>query len=58
MTNSIEAIGYIRQKNPHLIIANVDTLDADAFVRFYNTAQQISVSGIQRFLLIVPDRII
>lgn len=56
VTNSIEAIGYIRQKNPHLIIANVDTLDADAFVRFYNTAQQVSVSGIQRFLLIVPDR--
>ncbi len=55
ITSSIEAIGSIRQKNPDIVIANVEALDPDAFIRFYNAAQLGSSNGRRRFLFIVPD---
>ncbi|MBI5640683.1 MAG: DUF4388 domain-containing protein [Nitrospirae bacterium] len=54
-TSSIEAISRIRQRNPHLIIADVEALEPETFLRFYKTAQQ-AASPDRRFLLIIPDR--
>ena len=54
--SSIDAIVYIRQKRPDLIIADVDSLEPDAFIRFYNAAQQITAASNKRFLLITPEK--
>ena len=45
----------MRQKNPQVIIADTDTLEAETFMRFYHTARQTVAAG-RHFLLIVPDR--
>ncbi len=56
VVSSIDAIGYIRQKNPDLIIADVEALgSSDAFMRFYNTAQQAAPGDSRSFLMIIPD---
>jgi HD-GYP domain-containing protein (c-di-GMP phosphodiesterase class II) len=55
VTSSIDAIGYIRQKNPDLVIADVDALGNDAFIRFYNTALQATPESNRRFLIIIPN---
>ncbi len=56
VTSSIDAIVYVRQKRPDLIIADVESLDPDVFMRFYNAAQQITAANNKRFLLITPDK--
>jgi response regulator RpfG family c-di-GMP phosphodiesterase len=54
-TSSIEAISRIRQKNPQVVIADTDALEAETFMRFYQTARQ-TVAASRHFLLIVPDK--
>lgn len=54
--SSIDAIVYIRQKRPDLIIADVESLEPDAFIRFYTTAQQIIAASNKQFLLITPEK--
>ncbi len=54
-TSSIEAISRMRQKNPHIFIADTDALEAETFRRFYQTALQTAGSG-RHFLMIVPNR--
>ncbi len=53
-TSSIEAISRMRQKNPQIFIADADALEAETFLRFYQTARQTAAASL-RFLLIVPD---
>ena len=55
-TSSIEAISRIRQKNPQLIVADIEALETETFIRFYNTIKQVSVGSNRRFLLIMPDK--
>src|SRR3990172_13273047 len=56
-TSSIDAIGRIRQKNPQIIIADVEALDLDTFMRFYNTVQQTGAqANNRRILLVIPDK--
>ena len=54
-TSSIEAISRMRQKNPQVIIADTDALEAETFMRFYQTARQ-TVPADRHFLLILPDK--
>jgi response regulator RpfG family c-di-GMP phosphodiesterase len=54
-TSSIEAISRMRQKNPQVIIADTDALEAETFMRFYQTARQ-TVAADRHFLLILPDK--
>jgi response regulator RpfG family c-di-GMP phosphodiesterase len=54
-TSSIEAISRMRQKEPQVIIADTDALEAETFMRFYQTARQTVAAG-RHFLLIVPDK--
>ena len=54
-TSSIEAISRMRQKNPQVIIADTDALEAETFLRFYHTARQ-TVAADRHFLLLVPDK--
>ncbi|MBI4685196.1 MAG: DUF4388 domain-containing protein [Nitrospirae bacterium] len=56
VTSSIDAMGYIRQKSPDLIIADVESLEPDAFVRFYNAVQKIRTAIPHRFLFITSDK--
>ncbi len=54
-TSSIEAISRMRQKEPQVVIADTDALEAETFMRFYQTARQTVAAG-RHFLLIVPDK--
>ncbi len=54
-TSSIEAISRMRQRNPQVVIADTDALEAETFMRFYQTARQTVTAG-RHFLLLVPDR--
>lgn len=56
VSSSIDAVVYVRQKRPALIIADIESLEIDAFMRFYNATQQIIAAGNQRLLLIIPDK--
>ncbi len=56
VSSSIEAFSRIRQKNPQLVIADLDSVDPEVFTRFYNTARQTADAAQRDFLLIVPDR--
>lgn len=56
VTSSIDAIVSVRQKRPDLVIADIESLEADAFMRFYNTVQQITAAFGQQFLFIIPDK--
>lgn len=52
---SIEALGRIRQRNPQLIIADIEALGAEAFMKFYQTVQQAFESQAS-FLVITPSK--
>ncbi len=54
-TSSIEAISRMRQRDPQVIIADTEALEAETFMRFYQTARQTVAAG-RHFLLIVPDK--
>jgi len=54
-TSGIEALSRMRQKNPQVIVADADALEAETFMRFYNTSRQ-TVAADRRFLLILPDK--
>ncbi len=51
--NSVDAFGGIRQKRPELVIADIDTLGPEAFMKFYQTVQQRFPV---RFLIIAPNK--
>jgi HD-GYP domain-containing protein (c-di-GMP phosphodiesterase class II) len=55
VTNSIDVISSIRQKKPHLIIADVEALDPYAFMKFYNAVAHPADAAGSRFLLMTPD---
>lgn len=54
-TSSIETISRMRQKDPQVVIADTDALEAETFMRFYQTARQTAAAG-RHFLLIVPEK--
>lgn len=51
--NSVDAFSGIRQKKPELVIADIETLGPDAFMKFYQTVQQRFAVP---FLVIAPGR--
>lgn len=55
-SNSIDAIGYIRQKQPDLIIADTESLQPEVFTKVMNIAQQIVAAHNRWLLLITPDK--
>jgi HD-GYP domain-containing protein (c-di-GMP phosphodiesterase class II)/CheY-like chemotaxis protein len=56
VASSLEAFSRIRQKNPQLVIVDLDSVDPEVFMRFYTTARQTADAARRDFLLIVPDR--
>jgi HD-GYP domain-containing protein (c-di-GMP phosphodiesterase class II)/DNA-binding response OmpR family regulator len=56
VTNSVDVISSITQKKPHLMIADVEALEPDAFMKFYNAVAKPLDAAVSRFLLIIPDK--
>ena len=56
VTSSIDVISSIRQKKPHLIIADVEALEPSAFMKFYNAVAQVTDTAGSRLLLMIPDK--
>ena len=56
VTSSIDVISSIRQKKPHLIIADVEALEPSAFMKFYNAVAQVTDAAGGRLLLMIPDK--
>ena len=56
VTSSIDVISSIRQKKPHLIIADVEALEPSAFMKFYNAVAQVADAAGSRLLLMIPDK--
>lgn len=50
-----EAIQYLRERRPYVIIANLETLGADKF-NFYNMVRQDNSTNTIPFLIIAPDK--
>jgi hypothetical protein len=53
--NSVDALASIRVKKPQLVIADIETLGPDAFMKFYRAVQNRFDSK-ARFLIVAPDR--
>lgn len=56
VTSSIDVISSIRQKKPHLIIADVEALEPSAFMKFYHAVAQVTDAAGSRLLLMIPDK--
>ncbi len=52
--NSIDAFAAIRDKEPRLIITDIEAIGPEAFVKFYQTLKQTFVSNAY-FLIVAPD---
>jgi len=52
--NSIDAFGTIRQKEPQLIIADIEALGPEAFVKFHQTLERTFAPN-AHFLIITPE---
>lgn len=55
VTSSIEAVSAVRQRDPELVIADVDSLGPNSFMRFYGAVSQPLKADSRRFLIIVPN---
>ncbi len=55
VTNSVDALGSIRQRKPELVIADIETLGPDGFMNFYEAVQRRFVAK-ARFLIVAPDK--
>ncbi len=56
VTSSVDVLSSIRQKKPHLIIADMEALELAAFVTFYDTITRSTYAAGTRFLLMIPDK--
>jgi len=56
VTNSTDVLSSIREKRPHLIIADMEALELAAFVTFYDTVTRSTYADGSRILLMIPDK--
>ncbi len=56
VTSGVDVLSSIRQKKPHLIIADMEALELAAFVTFYDTIARSTYAAGSRFLLMIPDK--
>lgn len=54
--NSFDAIRLAREKAPDVIVADVEILDREAFMHFYNVVREVPSVRNKPFLFILPDK--
>ncbi|MEJ2181992.1 MAG: DUF4388 domain-containing protein [Nitrospirota bacterium] len=55
VSNSLDAIRVSKQRQPDLIVADVELLDQKTFIHFYNTMQEIPGIREKPFIFILPN---
>ena len=53
--NHLEAFSRLSTKNPKYVIVDIEPLDPETFMKFYNIAQQMPDAANRIFLVIIPD---
>jgi HD-GYP domain-containing protein (c-di-GMP phosphodiesterase class II)/DNA-binding response OmpR family regulator len=53
--NHLEAFSRLSTKNPQYVIVDIDPLDPETFIKFYDIAQQMPDAANRIFLVIIPD---
>ncbi len=53
--NSLEAINRLSMKDPQYVIVDIEPLDPETFLEFYNLSKQMPDTAGRIFLLIIPE---
>jgi len=53
--NSFDAMHFIRQKQPDIVVADVETLDREAFARFQKVVLEMPAARGRHFIFVVPE---